>query len=72
MATKRTFNQIITTGILARLRYEYTRHEGLLLDLAEETEPSGMEAFNIRGGIFAFGDAALVGDGNGDFLFIGV
>lgn len=50
MAIKRTFNQIITTGILARLHYEYTRHEGLILNLVEETEPSGMEAFNILEG----------------------
>ena len=50
MATKCTFNQIITTGILARLRYEYARHEGLILNLVEETEPSGMEAFNILEG----------------------
>lgn len=53
-----SLNQVLTAGILYRLRYEFAAHEGLMLNSFNEDHPE-MQVFNMCEGFRQIMDYAL-------------
>lgn len=53
-----SLNQVLTAGILYRLRYEFAAHEGLMLNCFNEDHPE-MQVFNMCEGFKSIMDCSM-------------